>query len=93
MQQTTRIGDILRRQPVGEIIEVNGWVRTRRDSGSFSFVEINDGSCLASLQVVADDRLANYETEVKRLATGCSVRLRGLLVASPAKGQAVELQA
>ncbi len=93
MQQTTRIGDILRRQPVGDIIEVSGWVRTRRDSGSFSFVEINDGSCLANLQVVADDRLTNYETEVKRLVTGCSVQIRGTLVASPAQGQAVELQA
>jgi len=92
MQKTTRIGDILRRQPVGETIEISGWVRTRRDSGGLSFLEINDGSCLANLQVIADDRLANYESEVKRLTTGCSLRVRGQLVASPAKGQAVEVQ-
>ncbi|MBV5319144.1 MAG: asparagine--tRNA ligase [Desulfobulbaceae bacterium] len=92
MQKTIRIGDILRRQPVGETIEISGWVRTRRDSGGLSFLEINDGSCLANLQVIADDRLANYESEVKRLTTGCSLRVRGQLVASPAKGQAVEVQ-
>jgi len=92
MGQATRIDAVLRRQPVDETIEVSGWVRTRRDAGGLSFVEINDGSCLANLQVVADGGLVNYEAEVKRLTTGCSVQVRGQLVASPAKGQAVELR-
>jgi asparaginyl-tRNA synthetase len=92
MGLSTRIIEILQ-QPAGGAIDVSGWVRTRRDSGSFSFLEINDGSCLANLQVVVDERLANYESEVKRLTTGCSLRIQGQLVASPAKGQAVEVQA
>ena len=93
MREAVRIDDILRRQPVGEIVALNGWVRTRRDSGSLAFIEINDGSCLANLQVVAEETLPNYATEVKRVSTGCSVQIKGLVTASPAKGQAVELQA
>lgn len=89
----TRISEILRRQQVGATVEVCGWLRTRRDSGSLSFLEISDGSCLASIQVLADATLANYEDEIKRLATGCSLRVRGELVPSPAKGQAVEVRA
>jgi len=93
MIPSIRISDILRQQPVGGTIDVSGWVRTRRDSGGLSFLEINDGSSLANLQVIADGRLGNYETEVKKLSTGCSLRVQGQLVASPAKGQAVEVQA
>jgi asparaginyl-tRNA synthetase len=93
MSGAARIVEILQRQPVGEVVTLNGWVRTRRDSGSLSFIEINDGSCLANLQVVAEESLANYDTEVKRVSTGCSVQIKGLVAASPAKGQSVELQA
>ena len=89
----TRISEILRRQQVGATVEVCGWLRTRRDSGGLSFLEISDGSCLASLQVLADAALANYEDEIRRLSTGCSLRVRGQLVPSPAKGQAVEVRA
>ena len=89
----TRISEILRRQQVGATVEVCGWLRTRRDSGSLSFLEISDGSCLASIQVLADATLANYEDEIRRLTTGCSLRVRGQLVPSPAKGQAVEVRA
>ena len=88
-----RIADILRQPPVGEAVTIEGWLRTRRDSGGFSFLEINDGSCLQGLQVIAEERLPNYAGEVKKLSTGCSVRIRGELVLSPAKGQAVEVRA
>jgi asparaginyl-tRNA synthetase len=78
----------------GREVRLRGWIRTRRDSkGGFSFLEINDGSCLGNLQVVADGKLANYESEIKKLGTGASVTVEGLLKASPAKGQATELQA
>jgi len=93
MDHSTRILDILRQQPVGETVTICGWLRTRRDSGGLSFLEINDGSCLANVQVIAEDQLDNYESEVKKLSTGCSVRVQGALVASPAKGQAVEVRA
>ena len=71
-----------------------GWVRTKRDSkGGFSFLEVNDGSSLNSLQIIADGKLPNYNDEVCALQTGCSIKVSGLLTASPGKGQRVELQA
>ncbi|MGD9948298.1 MAG: asparagine--tRNA ligase [Desulfobulbus sp.] len=88
-----QIVDILQQQPVGESVVIHGWLRTRRDSGSFSFLEINDGSCLKCIQVIAEEGLVNYSQEVKKLTTGCSLRVKGTLVPSPAKGQAVEIRA
>ena len=69
-----------------------GWVRTRRDSKAFSFLEVNDGSCLASIQVIVDSHLPSYEA-VKNINTGASVRVSGRLVESPGKGQDWEIQA
>ncbi|MEQ9363206.1 MAG: asparagine--tRNA ligase, partial [Leptospirales bacterium] len=75
-------------------IQVAGWVRTRRDSrGGFSFLEINDGSTIKNIQVVAEAALANYETEILSAATGASVFVSGVLKASPGKGQSVEVHA
>ncbi len=88
-----KIKALLTQPPLGEQVRVAGWIRTRRDTGGFSFLEVNDGSCLANLQIIADKGLENYEAEIKKLTTGCSVEITGLLQASPAKGQAVELQA
>ena len=90
----TRIVQALSEVRAGTIVKVMGWVRTRRDSkGGFSFIEVNDGSCLSSLQVIADKKLPNYTTEVLNLQTGCSIAAQGTLSASPGKGQSVELQA
>ena len=78
----------------GSRVTVMGWVRTRRDSkGGFSFIEVNDGSCLSCLQIIADEKLPNYVDEVLKLQTGCSILAAGNLVASPGKGQNVELKA
>ena len=89
-----RIKHLLTRKDFGADVTVQGWVRTRRDSkGGFSFVELNDGSCLSGIQVVADGELPNYEEDVKRLTTGCCVRVQGELRESPGKGQAVEVLA
>jgi len=94
MSNYLRIRQILQTKPLGEQVEIRGWLRTRRDSkGEFSFLEINDGSCLANLQVIADRSLPNYPTEVLKLTTGCSIRVAGKIAASPGQGQAVELQA
>jgi asparaginyl-tRNA synthetase len=71
-------------------ILVQGWVRTRRDSKTFSFLELNDGSSLRNLQIIAKDTLPNY-AEVQRLITGASIKVRGELVASQGKGQAWEV--
>ncbi len=88
-----QIALILADKPVGEKIEVSGWLRTRRDTGGFSFLEINDGSTLANIQIIADKKLANYESDIKKLTTGCSVKVAGILKESPAKGQDVEIEA
>ena len=66
----TRIKNLLAEKPVGSPVQVAGWIRTRRDTGGFSFLEINDGSCLANIQVIAEGGLANYETEVRKLSAG-----------------------
>ena len=80
--------------PAGTPITVEGWVRTRRDSkAGFSFIQVNDGSSLTNLQVVADQSLPNYADEIRHLTSGCSVRCRGTLVESRGRGQSVELQA
>ncbi|WP_235934699.1 asparagine--tRNA ligase [Candidatus Laterigemmans baculatus] len=79
---------------VGQPCEIRGWIRTRRDSkGGFSFLEVNDGSCFGSLQVVAPGELENYDSEIKKLSAGCSVVVRGTIKPSPAEGQASELHA
>ena len=88
-----RIVDILKAPPLNEHITVQGWVRSRRDSGSLSFLDVSDGSCLQGLQIIAEESLPNYAGEIKKLTTGCSLRATGKLVASPAKGQSVELKA
>ena len=69
-----------------ESIAVQGWVRTRRDSKAFSFIELNDGSSLKNLQIIAKDSLPNY-AEMQRLTTGASIKVFGELVASQGKGQ------
>lgn len=90
---TPQIKTLLKEPPVGEVIDVWGWVKTRRDSGSVSFFELNDGSCLASLQVVVEKAAEKFAAEIKQLTTGAAVHVRGTMVESPAKGQKVELTA
>ena len=75
-----------------ERVLIQGWVRTKRDSKGFSFVEVNDGSCLGNIQVVADSSLSNYE-DLRKLIAGSAIGVTGRLVASPGKGQAWEIQA
>lgn len=90
---STKIKLLLGDGSIGTEVSINGWVRTRRDTGNFSFVEVNDGSCLANIQVIATSELSNYDSEIKRLSAGCAVTVSGFLQKSPAKGQDVELHA
>ena len=79
---------------IGRTATVEGWVRTRRDSkGGFSFVEVNDGSCMANLQIIVDAAIENYESEVKHLTAGCSISASGEIKPSGGKGQATDLHA
>lgn len=73
-------------------VEVAGWVRTKREAKDFSFLEINDGSCLRNLQAVVDHGVPGAEL-LAEVLTGAAVRLVGDLIASPAKGQSWELKA
>ncbi|PJG57842.1 asparagine--tRNA ligase [Aeromonas cavernicola] len=82
------------KHPVGATLTVQGWIRTRRDSkAGISFLAISDGSCFHPVQAVVPNTLANYESEVQRLTTACSVAVTGVVVASEGSGQACELQA
>ena len=77
--------------PVGSEIILRGWVRSRRDSKGITFIELNDGSRFKSMQLVVEAG-AIPEEMLKQVTTGSSLEAAGFLVASPAKGQAVELK-
>lgn len=77
--------------PMSDVL-VKGWVRTKRDAKDFSFIEVNDGSCLSNLQAIAEHTMDQY-AQVRKLTTGSAVIIRGALVASQGKGQKWELKA
>jgi asparaginyl-tRNA synthetase len=79
-------------KPVGSAVVAHGWVKTRRDSKGVHFLQLSDGSCFRDLQVVIAAG-AVEDAVLQRVTTGACVRIEGELVASPAKGQAVELAA
>lgn len=89
----SRVVEILRSDSPPETALVRGWVRTKREGKAFSFLEVNDGSCLANLQVVADASLPGYGEHVVPARTGASVEVEGRVVPSQGQGQRWELQA
>jgi asparaginyl-tRNA synthetase len=75
-------------------VTLKGWLRTRRDSkGGFSFLSLSDGSCFSPIQVIANNSLPNYDSDILRLTTGCSLVATGKLVRSEGKNQSYEIQA
>ncbi|MFC0323874.1 asparagine--tRNA ligase [Gallibacterium melopsittaci] len=95
MTQAKSVAEILKGDvAIGSSTVVRGWVRTRRDSkAGVSFLAVYDGSCFSPIQVVIEQTIENYQSEILRLTAGCSVVVTGKVVESPAAGQAVELQA
>ena len=92
--ETMTVAQARNAESIGKNAALKGWVRTRRDSkGGFSFLEINDGSCMGNIQIVAPGELPNYESEITHITTGSSVRIEGLVRESPGKGQATEVEA
>lgn len=91
MDRTRIVHLVDAQKPPGRVL-IRGWVRTRRDSKTFSFIEINDGSCLANIQVIAEEKLPNYE-QIKKLSTGSAVDVTGLVRESPGAGQKWEIAA
>ncbi len=90
---TKRIVEILRHGQPDETATVRGWVRTKREQKSFAFLELNDGSSLASLQIVLEPALPGYEASLARLGTGAAAIVTGTLVPSPGKNQRIEMRA
>jgi len=90
--QRKRIVDWLNTQPDNQLVEVAGWVRTKRGNKEVAFIALSDGSTIHNIQIVAN--LAEFDEEViKKIQTGCSLRVKGNLVASQGAGQAVEISA
>ena len=88
----TKISQLLKlSNPVDQVL-IKGWVRTKRDSKDFSFIEINDGSCLSNIQIIAQDSLENYG-DIRKITTGTSLTVNGALILSQGKGQQWEIQA
>lgn len=88
----TKIVRLLKSEiPINKVL-IKGWVRTRRDSKGFSFIEVNDGSCLKNIQIVADSSLNNY-MDIARLSTGSALIISGKLVESMGAGQKWEVLA
>ena len=82
------------KRSVGDTVSFAGWIRTRRDSkAGFSFLAVHDGSCFDPIQVIVEKELSNYEEQILKITSGCSVKVTGELVPSPAKGQAYEIKA
>lgn len=93
MLNKQRIASILKTPSLNTNIEIYGWVKTKRDSKNLSFLEVTDGSSLQGIQIIADNNLTNYELEIKKITTGASLKVTGLLQKSPAKGQDIEVVA
>lgn len=90
--ERSSIKSLLNSDKSGFDVLIKGWVRTKRDSKGFSFLEINDGSILHNIQVIVDESLTNYN-DVLGISTGCSISVTGGLVESPGKGQKYEIKA
>ncbi len=88
----TKIVQLLQSEIPATNVLIKGWVRTRRDSKDFSFIEVNDGSCLKNIQILADSSLSNYP-DISRLSTGSAVIISGNLVESMGVGQKWEILA
>ncbi|ARI79723.1 asparagine--tRNA ligase [Microcystis sp. LEGE 00066] len=90
---TSRIKEIFQTGQPDQSVTVQGWVRTKRELKEFTFLEVNDGSSLANLQVILESTLPDYENVLKTISTGTAIAVSGNLVPSPGKGQNIELKA
>ncbi len=88
-----RVKELLELAPENQEVALQGWLRTKRESKSFCFLEVNDGSVLRGLQVVYESSRPGYAEVLPKLTTGASVTVKGRLVASQGRNQTVEIQA
>ena len=88
----TKIVDLLKREDFGAMVNVKGWVRTRRGSKQVNFIALNDGSTINNVQIVVD--LGNFDEEMlKEITTGACLSVNGVLTESVGSGQKAEVQA
>ena len=87
----SKIAALLNSESPIDSVLIKGWVRTRRDSKNFSFIEVNDGSCLKNIQVIVDDQTPDYNN-IKKLTTGSAIAVQGRLIPSKGSGQRWEIQ-
>jgi len=98
-KERMRIVDLLHDESQGvkfidQSVVVSGWVKTIRDQKEVIFVALNDGSCYANLQIIADSKVEGYQSLLGgKCGTGASLLITGVIVKSPAKGQTIEMQA
>ncbi len=87
-----KIKDLLNSEKINYETTICGWIRTSRDAKDFCFLEINDGSAVDNIQIIADNTLQNYQ-DILNLTTGSSVSVTGEVVPSQGKGQKYEIRA
>ena len=92
MLKRTKIKQLLASETTLDEVLLKGWVKTKRDSKDFSFIEVNDGSCLKNIQIIANNTLSNYN-DIKKLTTGSSVAIKGALIESAGGKQKYEVVA
>jgi asparaginyl-tRNA synthetase len=90
--ERVKVKNLLKSGTVGAEVAAMGWVRTKRGNKSITFIALNDGSTINSIQVVFDMAVFS-EDQLKNVATGACIAVRGKLVESPGSGQRVEIQA
>ncbi|MBU1370760.1 MAG: asparagine--tRNA ligase, partial [Bacteroidetes bacterium] len=81
---TLTVKELLKRAAAADEITVKGWIRTRRDSKTFSFAELNDGSTRENLQIIFEAKHGDFTAALPKLVTGVSVAVTGDLLAAPA---------
>jgi asparaginyl-tRNA synthetase len=88
----TNVKELLISKPVGNMVNVRGWVRTKRDVKSIAFIALNDGSIIHNIQIVLD--FVNFDEEIlKLITTGSCISVNGFLITSQGQGQPIEIQA
>ncbi len=92
MTARIKIIDLLKSEQAQASVLLKGWIRTLRESKEFSFIELNDGSCLSNIQIIVDSTIDHYK-EITKLTTGAAISVQGELVESPGKGQKWEVRA
>ena len=88
----TKVADLMKLNPKGEIVNAKGWVRSKRGNKNVNFIALNDGSSVKNIQIVVD--VAKFDVDLlKKITTGACISVNGALVASQGAGQTVEIQA